>query len=115
MIKNAAVSVILFKSKTLANGEHPIILRITKNKQRKHISLGVSCRADLWDFDQQTPKRSHPDKILLEKVIAAKKKQNIAIRYLNSMLSVKITRPNPLSEILKQLPNQQLFFHITMK
>ena len=82
MVKNATVSVVLFKSKTLANGEHPIVLRVTKNKQRKHISLGRSCSADLWDFAQQKPKRSHPDKMLIEKIIDAKK-ESIAIKYLN--------------------------------
>ena len=86
MVKNAAVSVILFKSKTLANGEHPIVLRVTKNKQRKHISLGISCAADLWDFNEQYPKRKHPNKNLIEKIINAKKVEyNDQILELNSI------------------------------
>ena len=31
---DAAISVICFKSKTLANGEHPLMLRITKDRKR---------------------------------------------------------------------------------
>ena len=86
MIKNAAVSVILYKSKILANGEHPIVLRVTKNKQRKHISLGISCAADLWDFDEQCPKRKHPNRNLIEKIINTKKiEYNDEILELNSI------------------------------
>ena len=31
---DATISVICFKSKTLANGEHPLMLRITKDRKR---------------------------------------------------------------------------------
>ena len=54
MSKNAVVSVVLFKGKHLANGEHPIVVRTTFNGKRKHISLGISCTADLWDEKAQS-------------------------------------------------------------
>jgi site-specific recombinase XerD len=75
MVKNASISIVLFKGKTLANGEHPIVLRITKDKQRKHLSLGISCSADLWDFDQQKPKRNHPNKLTIEAIIEKKNRE----------------------------------------
>ena len=34
---DATISVICFKSKTLANGEHPLMLRITKDRKRNYI------------------------------------------------------------------------------
>ena len=37
---DATISVICFKSKTLANGEHPLMLRITKDRKRTMKSLG---------------------------------------------------------------------------
>ena len=43
------VSVILYKSKTLANGEHPIMLRLCYNGQRKYKSFGLSCSEKMWN------------------------------------------------------------------
>ena len=37
---DATISVICFKSKTLANGEHPLMLRITKGRQQKYYIIG---------------------------------------------------------------------------
>lgn len=39
---DATISVICFKSKTLANGEHPLMLRITKDRKRTMKSLGIA-------------------------------------------------------------------------
>ena len=62
IVKNkiAIVKVVLFTSKVLANGEHPIILRITKNKIRKHISIGINCLPKYWDISKQAPRANHP-------------------------------------------------------
>jgi hypothetical protein len=60
--KIAIVKVVLFTSKVLANGEHPIILRITKNKIRKHISIGVNCLPKYWDISKQSPRANHPNR-----------------------------------------------------
>ena len=38
------ISAILYTSKTLANGEHPIMLRVCYNGKRKYKSLGISCK-----------------------------------------------------------------------
>ena len=47
---NATVNILCFKSKTLANGEHPLMICICKNSKRKYISLGVSVAPQYWDF-----------------------------------------------------------------
>jgi integrase len=60
--KIAIVKVVLFTSKVLANGEHPIILRITKNKIRKHISIGLNCLPKYWDISKQSPRANHPNR-----------------------------------------------------
>lgn len=56
----ATVNAVLFKSKVLRNGEHPIMIRVTKSRQSRYISLGVSCKADLWEKTQGLPKNRHP-------------------------------------------------------
>ena len=63
------VAAILYKSKTLANGEHPIMLRVSKNRVRKYISLGISCHAKDWDEKNRLPKRTHPYKDKFDSII----------------------------------------------
>ena len=53
---NAAISVICYKSKTLSNGEHPLMLRVIKNRKISYKSLKVSVNAKFWDFDKNEPK-----------------------------------------------------------
>ena len=72
---NATVNILCFKSKTLANGEHPLMICICKNSKSKYISLGVSVASQYWDFQKNKPKRNCPNKILIEKLIAQKSKE----------------------------------------
>lgn len=51
-----AISAILFKSKTLANGEHPIMLRVCYNGKRCYKSLGISCKENEWSNDKMKVK-----------------------------------------------------------
>ncbi|MHB9147430.1 MAG: site-specific integrase [Candidatus Amoebophilus sp.] len=66
------ITVILYKFNTLANGEHPIMLRLAHKKERALISLGISSSIELWDLKKNAPKRHHPSKELIETIIAQK-------------------------------------------
>lgn len=66
---DATISVICFKSKTLANGEHPLMLRITKDRKRTMKSLGVSVDPSNWDFDRNEPKPKCPDRKYIQQII----------------------------------------------
>ena len=66
---NVVVDVICFKSKVLANQEHPLMLRVTKNRKRKYKSIGVSINPKYWDFNKNKPKRNCPDKELIQQLI----------------------------------------------
>ena len=72
---NATINILCFKSKTLANGEHPLMICICKNGKRKYISLGVSVAPQYWDFQKNKPKRNCPNRIVIEKLIAQKSKE----------------------------------------
>lgn len=50
------ISVVLYTSKTLANGEHPIMLRVCYNGKRKYKSMGISCKPQEWSDDKQRVK-----------------------------------------------------------
>lgn len=41
---DANIGIICFKSKVLANGEHPLMLRISQGKLRYFKSLGISIK-----------------------------------------------------------------------
>ncbi|NDP20800.1 MAG: tyrosine-type recombinase/integrase [Paludibacter sp.] len=58
------ISIIPYKSTTLKNGDHPIVLRITKDRARKYISLNLSTTLNQWneEFSQfKKDKRLNPD------------------------------------------------------
>ncbi|WP_255077679.1 site-specific integrase [Lacihabitans sp. CCS-44] len=69
----ASASVVLYKSKKLKNGEHPIMIRIIKDRQTKYLAVGHSCNQELWDMKKEMPKRKHPLFTELTLLIEAKK------------------------------------------
>lgn len=66
---DATISVICYKSKTLANGEHPLMLRIAQNGKNTYKSLKISVAAKHWDFERNVPKPNNPNKDLIQKII----------------------------------------------
>ncbi|WP_120271822.1 Arm DNA-binding domain-containing protein [Mangrovibacterium diazotrophicum] len=42
----ASISVVLYKSKTLANGENPLMIQVSKDGKRRYQSLGVSLKKE---------------------------------------------------------------------
>lgn len=45
-IPKATVTAVLYKSKTLASGEHPVMIRVCYNSKRRYKSTGLSCPAN---------------------------------------------------------------------
>lgn len=68
----ASVDVICYTSKTLKDGTCPLMLRITKSRKRKYLSIGMSIDPKFWDFDKNRPKRNCPTKTAIDKLISAK-------------------------------------------
>jgi len=66
------VDIILFKQRTLANGEHPIALRLTQNRKRKYIRIGVSLLPQHWDETKSKTKNSCPNKDYMDNIITEK-------------------------------------------
>jgi integrase len=67
-----SVAIILYKSKLLANGEHPLMIRITKNRKRSYAALGISCSLDLWDEKKNAPTKKHPQRDEIKAIINRK-------------------------------------------
>jgi hypothetical protein len=60
IIMSSSVKVVLFKGKVLSNGEHPILLRVTKDRKSSYSSIGASSTIKNWDIKTGLPKKSHP-------------------------------------------------------
>lgn len=69
---NTTIETVLYTSKTLSNGQHPILLRLTKNRKRKYISLHISLAPQYWDAEKCKPRRNCPDKERIEALIQQK-------------------------------------------
>jgi len=69
---SCTVNVLCYKSKTLSNGEHPLMICISKESKRKYLSLGVSILPQHWDFEKNKPKRNCPNKDLIQRLINEK-------------------------------------------
>ena len=63
------VEAICYKYKPLKNGELPLKVRICKDRKSRYINLGVSTKAEDWDFSKNRLKDSHPNKDEIEKLI----------------------------------------------
>ena len=66
---NTSVSVVCYKSKTLSNGESPLMLQISKNGKRKYKSLGISISPKFWDFTKNRLRTNCPNKEYIQKII----------------------------------------------
>lgn len=56
------VSILCYKSKTLANGAHPLMIRLCKDGKKKYVSLGVAVLPQFWDSEKNSPNETVPIK-----------------------------------------------------
>lgn len=94
---NTSVSVVYYKNKTLSNGEHPLMLRITKDRKSKYQSLGVSIPPQFWDFEKNQPKRNCPNKDAILRLITEKTKE-----YQEQLIELKIENKDFTAKSLVQ-------------
>ena len=118
----ATISIVCYKYRTLCNGEHPIMIRITKDRSRKYETIGISINPKYWDFDKNQPKWNCPNKELIETTISEKlseyRKQILELQAENKEYSVnklvqqvrkptrKITVGNYLNELIESLEKE---------
>lgn len=66
------VKVILRTERVNERNEHPLRIRITKNRKVKCINLGLSVLAENWDEEKQRVKKNHPNATRFNAFIAQK-------------------------------------------
>lgn len=64
------VNVVCYKYKPLKNGELPLKIKVCKDRKTRYINLGVSTKPEFWDFENNRPKETCPDKEMLESLIS---------------------------------------------
>ena len=69
------VNILCYKSKMLANGENPLMIRVCKDGKKKYQSLGISVNPKFWDFEKERPKANCPNKELILKIILEKENE----------------------------------------
>lgn len=67
-----SIDSVLFTSKTYSNGEHPIAIRITKDRKTKYHFLGYTCPKDFWDAASGFPKKKYIHKTILDVILSKK-------------------------------------------
>ena len=98
----ASIDVILYTSKVLKSGEHPIMVRLIKDRKSKYISVGVGCSKDLWDSKKNLPSKKHP--LSKELIIKIEKTKTDAKRLLMKFEDEKLDFSS--EEFTKKLKNQ---------
>ena len=68
----ATIDVILYTLRVLSNGEAPLVIRLTKDKKRKYIRIGISLNPIFWDKLKNKPKSNCPNKEYIENIITEK-------------------------------------------
>jgi len=81
---SATINVVCYKSKTLANGEHPLMIRVCKDNKKVYKSLGISVPAKDWDFKKEEPRKNCASRDLILNLVEQKK-----IEYRTQILELK--------------------------
>lgn len=58
--RTASVKIVLWTSKTLADGSHPFVVRIHKDGTRKHITTGLSLLPQYWNPNKREIRQNYP-------------------------------------------------------
>lgn len=68
----AKIDVIGENHRSSANGEIPLSIRLTQNKKRKYIRIGINIQPQYWDSKKNKLKPNCPDREYLENIITEK-------------------------------------------
>lgn len=69
---STTIEVVCYKYKPLKDKTLPLKIRITKDRKRQYVNLGISVLCSHWDFAKNQPKPNCPQREEIEKIIADK-------------------------------------------
>jgi integrase len=68
----AIIKIILRTERVNGKNEHPLRLRITKDRKSKSFNLGIHLLAEQWDEEKQRAKKNHPNATKINAYLAQK-------------------------------------------
>jgi hypothetical protein len=93
-LKNVKILFFIKRTKLLKNGEAPIFVRITINKERTEFAAKKSLKPKYWSEVQEKAKRTAPDSEDINETLN-KKKKNVSCQLLIIYLTKKsLSRPD---------------------
>ncbi|GAB2542796.1 site-specific integrase [Spirosoma aerophilum] len=66
----ATVNIVYYTHKTLSDGSHPFLVRITKDRKNRWISTGISIHPEFWNKEKNTFRKNVPEKKRTELEVA---------------------------------------------
>jgi len=100
---SATVNVICFKGKVLKNSESPLMIRITKDRKSRYLSIGVSLNPNHWDFVKNKPKRNCPNREQILTLIEERERE-----YRDKILDYKIANKDfTITTLIEKASNPQ--------
>lgn len=110
----ADAKIILYTPKTLSQGNHPVVLRITNDRKRKYFTIGEGksgyhCAKDQWDPVRNRFKRNYPDYKLKNQVLDDKEAEAKRILTRFEFEDVSFSIDKFKREFFKSLKNPPLF------
>ncbi len=91
----ATIKLLLRESKVNKDGESPLYIRITKDRQSKFVSLGITLLPEQWDEKNRQVKK-HPNSVRLNNLIAQKVAEahgvSLEIESKNKFVSSKVIK-----------------------
>lgn len=106
------ISAILYKSKILANGEHPIMLRVCYNGQRKYKSIGLSCLQKDWNDKKGEVRASHPQATDTNTIIRREKRNAEDVVLTLEKSGVVYSVNSIINAISKTAPSNKTLFSL---
>lgn len=97
----ATVNILCYKSKTLANGEHPLMIRVCKDGKKKYQSIGISIKPEFWDFDKNQPRKNCPNREAIIQIITQKSQE-----FSNQIIEYKVTNKDFTTTTLVERVNK---------
>ena len=98
---NTSVSVVYYTSKTLKNGNHPLMLRVTQNRKPKYVSLGINIHPNFWDIKKNKPKTNCPNYMAIQRLITDKIK-----KYTDNIVNLQIEKKDFTAKTLIEKVNK---------
>jgi integrase len=107
-----SISAILYKSKKLANGEHPIMLRVCYNGQRKYKAMGLSCLPKDWNEKKEEVRALHPQAVDTNTIIRKEKRnaEDVVLTLEKSGLVYSVN--SIINALAKEAPSTKTLFSL---